>query len=134
MVRRITFSPNEVIPAIHRRPGLVLLCDGIVTPDGTSLKGDGAAGAAGEPSMFQGATGKHCRLKPFIVGRRADMSRFQRKAEAQPHEANEPELPPGGHDQGIMRDERGQEQPRDRERAQRVSRVDRGGDPPGKPA
>jgi hypothetical protein len=36
------------------------------------------------------------------------------------------------HDQGIVRDERGQEQPRDKERAQRVSRVDRGGDPPGK--
>jgi len=38
----------------------------------------------------------------------------------------------GVHDQGIVRDERGQEQPRDKERAQRVSRVDRGGDPPGK--
>lgn len=38
----------------------------------------------------------------------------------------------GDHDQGIVRDERGQEQPRDKERAQRVSRVDRGGDPPGK--
>jgi hypothetical protein len=37
----------------------------------------------------------------------------------------------GGHDQGIVRDERGQEQPRDNERAQQVSRVDRGGDPPG---
>jgi hypothetical protein len=36
------------------------------------------------------------------------------------------------HDQGIVLDERGQEQPRDKERAQRVSRVDRGGDPPGK--
>jgi hypothetical protein len=35
------------------------------------------------------------------------------------------------HDQGIVRDERGQEQPRDKERAQRVSRVDQGGDPPG---
>jgi len=40
----------------------------------------------------------------------------------------------GGNDQGIIRDERGQEQPRDKERAQHVSRVDRGGDPPGKPA
>jgi len=37
-------------------------------------------------------------------------------------------------DQGIVRDERGQEQPRDKERAQRVSRVDKGGDPPGKKA
>jgi hypothetical protein len=34
-------------------------------------------------------------------------------------------------DQGIVRDERGQEQPRDKERAQRVSRQDRGNDPPG---
>jgi hypothetical protein len=37
-----------------------------------------------------------------------------------------------GHDQGIVRDERGQEQPADKERAQHVSRLDRGGDPPGK--
>ena len=34
-------------------------------------------------------------------------------------------------DQGIVRDERGQEQPKDKARAQHVSRVDRGGDPPG---
>lgn len=38
----------------------------------------------------------------------------------------------GDKDQGIVRDERGQEQPRDKERAQRVSRVDKGNDPPGK--
>jgi hypothetical protein len=37
-----------------------------------------------------------------------------------------------GHDQGIVRDERGQEQPADKERAQHVSRLDRGGDPPEK--
>ena len=37
----------------------------------------------------------------------------------------------GGH-HGIVRDERGQEQPKDKARAQHVSRVDRGGDPPGK--
>jgi hypothetical protein len=36
--------------------------------------------------------------------------------------------------QGIVRDERGQEQPKDKARAQNVSRVDRGGDPPGKKA
>jgi hypothetical protein len=42
--------------------------------------------------------------------------------------------PDSGHDQGIVRDERGQEQPADKERAQHVSRVDRGGDPPGKQA
>ena len=60
------------------------------------------------------------------------MSRFQQKAEEQRHKATEPGPPPAGHDQRIVRDERGQEQPRDKERAQRVSRVDRGGDPPGK--
>jgi len=36
-----------------------------------------------------------------------------------------------GPDQGIVRDERGQEQPKDKARAQQVSRVDKGGDPPG---
>ena len=40
----------------------------------------------------------------------------------------------GEPDQGIVRDERGQEQPKDKERAQHVSRVDRGGDRPGKSA
>lgn len=39
-----------------------------------------------------------------------------------------------GQDQGIVRDGRGQEQPRDKARAQQVSRVDKGGDPPGKKA
>jgi hypothetical protein len=38
----------------------------------------------------------------------------------------------GETDQGIVRDQQGQEQPKDKERAQHVSRVDRGGDPPGK--
>jgi hypothetical protein len=86
------------------------------------------------------------------------MSKFQQKAEAQTkqligqmlgdellveegkeqqREATEPGSTGGRrdddrHDQGIVRDERGQEQPADKERAQRVSRVDRGGDPPGK--
>jgi len=81
------------------------------------------------------------------------MSKFQQKAEAQTkqiigqmlgdqllveeareqqRQATEPESTVGRHDQGIVRDKRGQEQPRDKERAQRVSRVDRGGDPPGK--
>jgi hypothetical protein len=32
--------------------------------------------------------------------------------------------PPHGPDQGIVRDERGQEQPQDKERAQKVSRTD----------
>jgi hypothetical protein len=42
--------------------------------------------------------------------------------------------PTGGNDQGIVRDERGQEQPRDKARAQQVSRQDRGGDPRGEKA
>jgi hypothetical protein len=33
--------------------------------------------------------------------------------------------------QGIVKDEKGQEQPADKARAQEVSRKDRGGDPPG---
>ena len=33
--------------------------------------------------------------------------------------------------QGIVRDEKGQEQPADKARAQQVSRTDRGNDPPG---
>jgi len=36
--------------------------------------------------------------------------------------------------QGIVRDEKGQEQPADKARAQHVSRQDSGGDPPGDPA
>ena len=81
------------------------------------------------------------------------MSKFQQKAEAQTkqiigqmlgdellveegkkqqREATEPGRGHQDPDQGIVRDERGQEQPPDKERAQRVSRVDRGGDPPGK--
>jgi hypothetical protein len=35
--------------------------------------------------------------------------------------------PPEGADQGIVRDEKGQEQPRDKERAQRVQRTKNGG-------
>jgi hypothetical protein len=42
-----------------------------------------------------------------------------------------PEPKPHGPDQGILRDQRGEEQPRDKQRAQQVSRNDRGGDPPG---
>jgi hypothetical protein len=82
----------------------------------------------------------------------AVMSKFQERAEAQTkqiigqmlgdellvqegkeqqRDATEPSSPAGGKDQGIVRDERGQEQPKDKERAQRVSRVDKGGDPPG---
>jgi hypothetical protein len=47
----------------------------------------------------------------------------------------EPEpKPPHGPDQGIVRDQKGEEQPRDKERAQQVSRKDRGADPPGEKA
>lgn len=38
-----------------------------------------------------------------------------------------------GAQQGIVRDEKGQEQPADKARAQHVSRKDRDGDPPGDP-
>jgi hypothetical protein len=40
-----------------------------------------------------------------------------------------PDKPPS--DQGIMPGARGQEQPRDKDRALRISRQDRGNDPPG---
>jgi hypothetical protein len=90
-----------------------------------------------------------------LPGKEAVMSKFQERAEAQTkqiigqmlgdellvqegkeqqREANEPPSSGGDKDQGIVRDERGQEQPKDKERAQRVSRVDKGGDPPGKKA
>jgi hypothetical protein len=49
------------------------------------------------------------------------------KSRPDPHRAKDA-------DQGIVRDERGQEQPRDKARARQVSRVDKGGDPPGKRA
>jgi hypothetical protein len=39
--------------------------------------------------------------------------------------------PSHGHDQGIVRDAKGEEQPRDKARAHHVSRQDSGGDPPG---
>ena len=55
-----------------------------------------------------------------------------REGREQLEQATETASSPGSGDQGIVRDERGQEQPRDRERAQRMSRVDRGSDPPGK--
>jgi hypothetical protein len=46
-------------------------------------------------------------------------------------QAGMPKHSPSAADQGIVRDERGEEQPRDKERAQQVSRKDRGNDPPG---
>jgi len=36
-----------------------------------------------------------------------------------------------GHDHGIVRDDMGQEQPKDKECARHVNRVDHGDDPPG---
>jgi hypothetical protein len=78
------------------------------------------------------------------------MSKFQKKAEAQTkqiigqmlgeaslveegkeeyRQATEGESPARDHDQGIVRDERGQEQPGDKDRAQRVHRGNRDTDP-----
>ncbi|KRR09098.1 hypothetical protein CQ12_31345 [Bradyrhizobium jicamae] len=71
-----------------------------------------------------------------IIGQMLGDELLVQEGKDQQREATEPE--PAAKekdkrkDQGIVRDERGQEQPRDKERAQRVSRVDRGGDPPGK--
>jgi len=46
-------------------------------------------------------------------------------------QAGMPSYSPTAADQGIVRDERGQEQPRDKERAQQVSRKDKANDPAG---
>jgi hypothetical protein len=46
------------------------------------------------------------------------------KPEPGPATRREPRRDHAAPDQGIMRDERGQEQPRDKERAQQVSRTD----------
>jgi len=67
-----------------------------------------------------------------IIGQMLGDELLVQEGKKQQREATEPGSSDGGHDQGIVRDERGQEQPADKERAQRVSRVDRGGDPPGK--
>ncbi|WP_213286359.1 hypothetical protein [Bradyrhizobium sp. sGM-13] len=72
-----------------------------------------------------------------IIGQMLGDDLLVREGKQQHRQATEPEpadpgSSDGGDDQGIDRDQRGQEQPKDKERAQRVSRVDRGGDPPGK--
>jgi hypothetical protein len=82
-----------------------------------------------------------------VIGQMLGDEQLVREGEAQArHAAGEPRdqrhfqtgmpkpHPPraGETDQGIVRDERGQEQPNHNQRAQHVSRVDRGGDPPGK--
>jgi hypothetical protein len=46
-------------------------------------------------------------------------------------QAGMPKHSPSAADQGIERDERVHEQPRDKERARQVSRKDKGKDPPG---
>ena len=66
-----------------------------------------------------------------VIGQMLGDELLVQEGKVQEREATEPQSR-DGNDQGIVRDERGQEQPRDKERAQRVSRVDRGGDPPGK--
>jgi hypothetical protein len=67
-----------------------------------------------------------------IIGQMLGDALLVEEAKEQQRQATDPESGSDHHDQGIVRDERGQEQPKDKERAQRVSRVDRGGDPPGK--
>ena len=69
-----------------------------------------------------------------IIGQMLGDELLVREGREQLEQTAERASPAGGEDQGIVRDERGQEQPRDKERAQRVSRVDRGGDPPGQKA
>jgi len=69
-----------------------------------------------------------------IIGQMLGDELLVQEGKKQQREATESGSSDDGHDQGIVRDERGQEQPADKERAQRVSRVDRGGDPPGKKA
>ena len=67
-----------------------------------------------------------------IIGQMLGDEKLVQEGVKEYREATEPEKSNGGHDQGIVRDEGGQEQPVDKDRAQRVSRVDRGGGPPGK--
>jgi hypothetical protein len=62
-----------------------------------------------------------------LIGQMLGDELLVQEGKKQQREATEPGSSDGGHDQGIVRDERGQEQPADKERAQRVSRVDRGG-------
>lgn len=56
-----------------------------------------------------------------IIGYMLGDEKLVEEGKKQLLEATEPGSSGGGHDQGIVRDERGQEQPRDKERAQRVS-------------
>jgi hypothetical protein len=69
-----------------------------------------------------------------IIGQMLGDELLVREGQEELHHVDVVEGPAGDQemDQGIVRDERGQEQPKDKARAQHVSRVDRGGDPPGK--
>jgi hypothetical protein len=67
-----------------------------------------------------------------IIGQMLGDELLVREGREQLEQATETASSPGSGDQGIVRDERGQQQPRNKERAQRVSRVDRSSDPPGK--
>jgi hypothetical protein len=67
-----------------------------------------------------------------IIGQMLGDELLVREGREQLEHATETAPFPGSGDQGIVGDERGQEQPRNKERARRVSRIDRGGDPPGK--
>ena len=58
-----------------------------------------------------------------IIGQMLGDELLVQEGKKQQKEATESRSSDGGHDQGIVRDERGQEQPADKERAQRVSRV-----------
>jgi hypothetical protein len=67
-----------------------------------------------------------------IIGQMLGDEKLVQEGAKEYRDATEPKGSGDGHNQGIVRDERGQEQPRDKDRAQHVSRVDRGDDPPGK--
>jgi hypothetical protein len=75
-------------------------------------------------------------LRPLTVSGRAlmprenDLEGQQDQGGKHGGQAGMPRTSPAP-DQGIVRDERGQEQPRDKDRAQRVSRQNKGNDPPG---
>lgn len=66
-----------------------------------------------------------------ISGKLPEKEKLLRQDGHRAVESTNRKVPSGGSDHGIVRDERGQEQPRDKERARDGSRVDRGNDPPG---
>ena len=70
-----------------------------------------------------------------IIGQMLGDELLVEEGKQQERQATEPERgrhDQSGHDQGMARDERGQEQLRDKERAQRVGQVNRGSEPPGR--